>query len=61
MTQPQITPAGDDQPMSEADRPPCRGEVASLAQEIAEIGGGLPKLMNPPAAVLATSQGSTDR
>ena len=39
MTQPQITPAGDDQPMSEADRPPCRGEVASLAQEIAEIGG----------------------
>ena len=39
MTQPQITPAGEDQPMSEGDRPPCRGEVAARAQEIAEIGG----------------------
>ncbi len=39
MTQPQITPAGEDQPMSEADRPPCRGEVAALAHEIAGIGG----------------------
>jgi hypothetical protein len=39
MTQPQITPAGEDQPMSEAGRPPCRGEVAALAHEIAGIGG----------------------
>lgn len=39
MTQPQIIPAGEDQPTSEADRPPCGGEVAALAQEVAEIGG----------------------
>ena len=37
MTEPQITPAGEDQPMSEADRPPWSGEVAALAQEIATI------------------------
>ena len=37
MTEPQITPAGEDQPMSEADRPPGSGEVAALAQEIATI------------------------
>ncbi len=48
MTQPQITPAGEDQPMSEADQPSCRGEadqpscrgeVAALAHEIGGIGG----------------------
>ena len=50
MTQPQITPAGEDQPVSEADRPPCGGEVAALAQEIAGIGEVRPTLMNPPAA-----------
>ncbi len=37
MTEPQITPAGEDQPMSEAERPPKRGEMAALAQEIATI------------------------
>ena len=41
MTEPQITPAGEDQSMSEADRPPWSGEVAALAQEIARIGGRL--------------------
>ncbi len=41
MTEPQITPAGEEQPMSEAERPPGSGEVAALAQEIARIGGRL--------------------
>ncbi len=41
MTEPQITPAGEDQPMSEAERPPGSGEVAALAPEIARIGGRL--------------------
>ena len=41
MTEPQTTPAGEDQPMSEAERPPGSGEVAALAQEIARIAGRL--------------------
>jgi hypothetical protein len=40
MTQPQMTPAGQDQPRSEAGRLPRRGERAALAQEIAGTGGG---------------------
>ena len=39
MTQPQITPAGENQPMSEADQAPGRAEVAALAHEIVGIGG----------------------
>ena len=39
MTHPPITPAGEDQPTTEAGRPPC-GEVAALAQQIAGVGGG---------------------
>jgi hypothetical protein len=41
MTEPQMTPPGEEQPMSEPDRPPWREEVVALAQEIAEIGGRL--------------------
>ena len=44
MTEPQITPAGEDQPMSEAERPPWSGEVAALAQEIATIAGRLAEI-----------------
>jgi uncharacterized protein YoxC len=38
MTEPQITPAGEEQPVSEAERPPGSGEVVALADEIARIG-----------------------
>jgi hypothetical protein len=41
MTEPQITPAGEEQPLSEAEPPPCRGEEVALAHEIAEIRGRL--------------------
>jgi hypothetical protein len=33
MTEPQMTPAGEDQPMSEADRPPGREEVVAIADD----------------------------
>jgi len=39
MTEPQITPTGKDQPVSEAQRPPWSGEGAAEAQQIAGFEG----------------------
>jgi len=41
MTEPQITPTGEDQPVSEAQRPPWSGEGTAETQQIAAIGGRL--------------------
>jgi hypothetical protein len=49
MTQPQKTPADEDQPTSKADRPPGRGEVVAPAHEAAEIGGRLADADNTPS------------
>jgi hypothetical protein len=39
MTEPQLTPAGEDQPMSEAERPPGSSKVTAQARQIAATGG----------------------
>jgi hypothetical protein len=41
MTEPQMTPTGEDQPVSEAQRPPWSGEGTAETQQIAAIGGRL--------------------
>jgi hypothetical protein len=41
MTEPQLTPAGEDPPMSEAERPPGSREVTAQAQQVAATGGRL--------------------
>ena len=41
MTEPQLTPAGEDPPISEAERPPWSREVTAHARQIAAIGGRL--------------------
>jgi hypothetical protein len=41
MTEPQLTPAGEDPPMSEAERPPWSSEVTAQARQIAAIEGRL--------------------
>jgi len=61
MTQPQMAPAGQDQPRSEAGRLPRRGEGAALAPEIAGTGGGPADAQESSGAAPATSHGSTDR
>jgi len=58
MTEPQMTPTGEDQPVSEAQRPPWSGEGTAETQQIAAIGGRLAEVDETPSRRAGGSEGS---
>ena len=60
MTQPQITPAGEDQPTSEAGPPSCGRQMAPLADEIAGTGERPPEAHETPGRRKNRSRSARD-